>query len=34
MRAIDKDVLFVVWDDRINYLTVGVASYDGTFCER
>lgn len=34
LRAIDKDVLFVIWDDRINYLTVGVANYDGTFCER
>ena len=33
LRAIDNDVLFVVEDDRINYLTVGVAIYDGTFCK-
>lgn len=33
LRAIDQDVLFVVEDDRINYLTVGVAIYDGTYCE-
>jgi hypothetical protein len=32
LRAIDQDVLFVVEDDRINSLTVGVAIYDGTFC--
>ncbi len=32
LRAIDQDVLFVVEDDRINALTVGVAIYDGTFC--
>ncbi len=34
LRAIDQDVLFVVEDDRINSLTVGVALYDGTFCTR
>lgn len=33
LNAIDNDVLFVVEDDRINYLTVGVAIYDGTFCK-
>ena len=32
LRAIDQDVLFVVEDDHINFLTVGVAIYDGTFC--
>ena len=32
LRAIDQDVLFVVEDDRINALTVGVAIYHGTFC--
>ena len=32
LRAIEQDVLFVVEDDRINALTVGVAMYDGTFC--
>ena len=32
LRAIDQDVLFIVEDDRINSLTVGVAIYDGTFC--
>ncbi len=33
IRAIDQDILLVVEDDRINYLTVGVAIYDGTYCE-
>ena len=32
LRAIDNDVLFVVEDDRINQLTVGVAVYEGTYC--
>ena len=32
LRAIDNDVLFVVEDDRINNLTVGVAIYEGTYC--
>lgn len=33
LRSIDNDVLFVVEDDRINYLTVGVAIYEGTYCK-
>ena len=32
IRAIEQDVLFVIEDDRINALTLGVAIYDGTFC--
>ena len=32
LRAIDQDVLFLVEDDRINSLSIGVALYDGTFC--
>jgi hypothetical protein len=31
--AIDNDVLFVVEDDRINHLTIGVAVYEGTYCQ-
>jgi hypothetical protein len=33
LRAIDQDVLLVVEDDRINALTVGVTTYEGTFCK-
>lgn len=33
LRAIDNDVLFVVENDRINYLTIGVALYEGTYCK-
>ena len=32
LRAVDQDVLWVVEDDRLNALTVGVAIYEGTFC--
>ncbi len=32
LRAIDNDILFIVEDDRINHLTVGIAMYEGTYC--